>query len=442
MKRKTGIGLLALAFTAFLFWLMWDTVSVCLFPRLVLSGAVQRDAAQLWEEYAQSPVYMLSQLLDQGENYTAGIKLFQIHPVAGEVRYDLEAVVQDSPRRISVDGFLTLAERELDVSVYLDEMETAFSSTKLLKDGWYGFCFDSIGRDVRGNPVLSFLLGEDKLQELERYAASVKDWVNRELPQIPLVREEDIQDLGMGVLMLDLDIQPDILEIEGRRHRVFRLSSVISGEEIGAAVTSCREQLPDWAIDFAQWIQQEDEAAVKLEFVMGDGSLYGFSACVMAEDAEYMAEVILRGDSPAITVHGQGTDRSFSVTLGPEEESSEYTQRIWISRTDEGVKNEISCAFRWDAPTGNLWLSLTDGTQTGHAHVLLTRHCLRLEAANLDPLLEILTGRGYGMEGCVLNLMSGGQVSKPDYLDFPEWSMDDLFLLLEGFGGFLGLQTE
>lgn len=441
MKRKKGIGLLAITATVLLFWLMWDTVSIYLFPRLTLSGAVERGAARLWEEYALSPVYMLSKLLEKDGNYTLGLKLMQTDPALGEVQYDLKAAVQDSPRRISADGFLTLAGRELDFSVYLDEEEAAFSSTVLLKDRWYGFCFDTIARDVRGNPALSYLLGEDSLRELEGYAALAKSRVGNPLPRIPAVRREDFQNLGMGILLLDLEIQPDAVVIQGRRHRAFRLSSVITVEDMEAAVVSSGERIPGWAVTFAQWLRQEKASVLELEFVMADGSLHSFSACARTDSTAYRAEVILGAEKTAVTVCGQEKDRSFSVSLGPEEESSEYTHQIRVSGTDGGGNKEISAGFRWDATTGNLWLRLTDGNRTGHAHILLNSNILRLEAADTDPLLEILTGEGHGLGKCILTLMPGAQTGKPDYREFTEWSMDDLLLLMEGIGAFLGIQT-
>ncbi len=421
----------------------WDSLTMCLFPGLMLSRAVEARVESLQEEYAESFVYALAVLLEGDEKYSVHAAVSQSLPAVGEVCWDLKGAVVDSPRMVCVDGVLSLAGLELDIGAYLDREEVAFTSKKLLKGGWYGFSLNTIGREIRDNPALSYILGEEISGRITQCAASAKNWINWDMPRISTVQWEVFQNVGMGLFVLDPEVHRCSLDIQGKRQHGFRLSCDISGEEIGAAAASCEEQLPGWALSFAQWMQKDETSALEAEFWVFNGKLYGFLASVMADNVAYRAEVWLDEENTAAILSVQEDRRSCTVMLGPEVNSSSYEQRVLVTWTGEEEKQRtVSCSYRWDFDSGNLWLQLKEGSRTAFGHAHLTQTRLYAATNNLSPLLEILTGEGYGLEKCSLTVTPGASIQKPDYQDFAEWSLDDLFVLLDGVGDVLGMIPE
>lgn len=434
MKHRNRIGWFAVLTAVGILWFFGESLAVYLFPRLALSKAVERSSVQLWEEYAKSPVYVLSQMFAQVDGYCLSVNLSQEHLSLGRIEYDLTASLQDKPRILYTQGTLQLMERKIDLSAYLDKQSAALTSEALVAGKWYGFRLDSLCQEIRGHSALNYLLGGENIAKLEDSLARLKTLLNRDLPAIPLIHREDMEFVRVGLMMLDYTVISDDTA-PGRR---FFLRSEIAGRDVSEMMKSSGGELPEWAGYLVQWLNYDSTSKIELEFLLGQGLVQYVSLRIRGDNLNLRTELCLQG-AAALTFADEINECAFSVCTGPEEEGSEYPNELRLTWMENGMQTDTVIRYRWDLPTGNLWLKLVRGDQAGYAHGLLKEDRLRFEAAQVDSFIEMATGKQYGFRKCVLTLRPGAELCTPEYLAFSEWSMEDLILLLEGIGTLLGL---
>lgn len=428
------IPIAVLLAAAVLLAVFWDSVSVYLAPKTVLTAALKNTWSALETRFSGSPLLVLGKALDASGRNTIQMELDTTNDLLGDIQYNMTVQTQLSPKRILAEGTATTSGNILDLSLYLDGDFAAVSSDSLLEGNFYGITYDTFSQDIRSNYMLSFLLGDETISEWEASVTSLQEQMSGSIA-IPEISEEDISMAMMGVLALKADVSREVVELSGAAQECFLIRFEATG---------------------AQIIEGMQLAQMELPFTIGADDLLTASF-YLAEDrvvkcsfdltgAEELHISLVPGIAPGtddINVSYTHQTESYGATISTTGNESVYTEAISFRETKDGIRKDSVIRYNWDHTNGNLQLILTqDGTQTAlKLNLTGTEDGFKLATDDFDALMSVLTdGEDNADNPCTMTVTKGADFSTPVYKNFDQWSMEDILTLLGSIGSLFGLQ--
>lgn len=448
MKRRYWLLFAAAVFTVLLS-LCFFGVRVRVMPRLVLSRAMDTALEKLDARFENSPMNLLLPALSPEGCQHASLQLETKQPVLGVVYYDMQLSTQLNPSRLHADGAVVTGGKLLDLSVYMDGDFAAVASEELADGGYYGITYDTFSRDIRGKQLLAALIGEKTITQWEDSVSSVDAVLSWNL-RLPGFRGEDVISALYGVLAL----KPQVSRVStpaGAAPNAHAVTFRMSAQEIIRVVENYRNQLPPEILNWLDGAKEDPEAYVLVEFMLHKDNLVQIR--LEAQSARSYTQIyVALGDDPDIQ------DLSMDITLRTENRSSyvygeistdtsagNCRERMYIAHTGNGKRSRISLAYDFDPRTGELDLTVARDDEKAQLRLNLSGEgeTVTLRTQDLRPLLNLLQEQDKAQPViCTLVLSPGEAVEVPQYRNMDQWSLDDLYGLLSGLGGLLGLKMQ
>ena len=411
--------------------LFWQTLILYIAPQMVLAAALKDRISALEEHIAASPIPVLAGGIDsEGRNHIR-LQLDTYSELAGSVRYDMEVSLQNSPRRIRADGKAALYNREIDLSLYMDENFAAVSSEGILGGQFYGLTFDTFPEDIRSNKLIAMLIGENVLQSWESRIRMLQAGMGQEFPDIPDMSGIDPEPLAMGILAMDVDVDRTVIDLNGEKQVYYVISFETTGSELLAGMEYLNLDIPigldpDEEAEFSFWLK--DRKLVKLEISGEEQKLdiyWGDAAVSFLMDEDIYIEYYDGTAFKTCKIHTELTDNGYRETV-----TYTGTEKIQIS-------------YDWTASTGDLMLSVDmKGEHTQLPLILIpVENGFKVTTDDFGALMHLLLGTADSADHpCTMTVTKGEYFETPEFKNFVEWSTEDLLTLLSGFGSLLGLK--
>lgn len=446
MKRKWWIvGAAALA--AALLSLCFFGVRVRLAPRWVVSRALGTVLTELDSRFEKSPVHMLTSALDREGRQKADLQMETQLEYLGIVRYDMHLNTQLRPCRVQAEGTVVTGGKALDLSLYLDGDFAAVSSKSLVEGNYYGITYDSFSQDIRSRELLAALIGDKTISQWEQSVSKLDAAMSRDV-KLPEMDVEDMVSCLYGVLTL----KPQVSRVEtpaGAAPYAYAVTFEASVQEIVQAAENYRDQIPAEITAWLDRLKTDSEASVKVVYLLSKGDLVQ----IMLElDAlgEYARLSLSLGVDPAISelnadliTKAGDEDCRIRMELDTVSDDESYQERLHIVQTQNHVSKEFSLDYTFDLSTGEMDLSILRDDKTAQLQLNLKGEgdTLTIHSQNVTPFLNLFVKKPLDHPAiCTLELSPGGEVAVPEYRNLDQWSVEDLFALLTGLGGLLGLK--
>lgn len=440
-KNAWWILLLAVILVAVvLVGVFWGTIRVYLMPKAVLSEAVTNTAAALQTRTEGSPLTLLSKALNAEGCYAAVMELDAENDLLGDIHYDMAVQANLSPRRVYGSGTVTAGGSPIDLSLYLDGDFAAVSSDSLLKGQFYGLTYETFSEDIRSSQLLSLVLGNETTKQWEASIASLQETMS-ETYEAPEISEEDIRLILTGMLMLDSKVTSGQRSINGETVKCWDISYSATGEEIKQALS---------LLDSAPALDLEELESVSVTFSVQGSTLIGVDVVIAgAENLEL--ELTFLGDAAVDPVSVKVKRRSGDVLenvvieIDTSYDQQQYQETWDISKTTNGIQKNTSVSYTWDSVNGDMAVDVNREGETVPLQLNLsgTEGGFTLATEDLSSLLNVLQVREKpftALTSCTMTVTKGAEISVPEYKNFDEWSLTDLWVLFDGIGGLFGLK--
>lgn len=447
MKRKWWIGIAAVI-TAFGASLCFYGVRVRLFPRLVLTGALNETLTQLESRYENSPLHMFESVFNSSGYYQADLQLETELDYVGPVRYDMELQTQMSPLRIAGTGTAVTGGKALDLSVYLDRDFAAVSSDGLVEGNYYGITYDTFSRDIRSYGLLAALIGEETISQWENGVSGLADAMSAELTQ-PEFSAKDIRTALYGVLTLKPQVSKASADWGGAPETVHVISFQASGQQITDAAQPYQKELTPQISAWIDSIRGDPDFLAKTEFSLDHGTLVKLEAHIQYSGGSGIIRAFFDrtiATEPLILeweIREGETLRRSSLSVDTVADAESYSEDILLTQTQNGKQKSREIHYRHDLSSGEMDLQYTGEGRSAEArlHLAGEGERIRITTQNAGPILDLLREKPLKNPViCTLSISPGSPVSIPAYRNLDQWSMDDLLTLLKGLGSLIGLK--
>lgn len=435
--------------------LLAAAVSLCFFgvrlriaPRLILSRALGSAIEQLDTRFENSPAHLLAGALDAQGRQQVKLKLETEEKNLGTVVYDMTLNTQLSPNRILGTGSVITGGKMLDLSLYMDPNFAAVASRELVEGNFYGITYDSFSQDIRSRVLLAALIGEETISGWEENVASLQEKMAFEI-NLPEAGPEDVRTALYGVLVLKPEISRQEVLLADGVHNAYVVSFRATGQEIAAAAEGYRSQLTPEVLELIDKLQADPQSAVSADFFLYKGKLV--QIVINLQNNGKSAEILLYlGEYPAdktiyleIEIQAGENLNRYGLQIMTEADAESYQEKLYLVHTENGRKNSIILDYQWDLSNGDMILEIHQDTKTTEQRLNLTGEgeSFTIRAQNIRPLLNFLMDQERVSPAiCTLIVSPGGEVAVPEYKNLDQWSAEDLFTLLGGLGGLLGLK--
>lgn len=439
MKRKwVMILVLVLAAASVCAFCFRDALMVRLFPKIVLSKAIGETFQQLNERYAESPVHLLTNALDQEGCQQVSLKLDTSTQFMGIAHYDLELHTQLAPNRIQGKGTVSTGSGIMDMDLYLDENFAAISSESLTEGTYYGITYDTFSQDIRGYQLLSFLAGEETLKDWEASVSSMAEMMRRSYT-LPEITAEDIRTALLGALTL-------AAEVKAGEKGCYSISFRAEGDELAEAAAPYLSKAPKELVSLIRAMDEDDDSEVQIVFYLNNKQLTRIEAGMTMEAASYQisAEIIDNSlDLELFLYDGTDLERT-ELSIQTVSDTANYQEKISVKRTRNGVQSQNSVDYTWDLSSGDMVMNLLLNGETYAIRLNLTGEGERftLSCQEFEKILSILSGKEKSRPAIGTLTVSPGEpiADMPAYRNLSDWSMEDFMLLIARLGGLVGLK--
>ena len=424
--------LLALLIVAGLFW---ETISIYIAPKAVLTAALTDTVQALEHRYGSGPLPILLNGLDPAGKNTVDLRLIKESPLVGTVTYDMRLQTEQNPRRILAEGTANVQGKSLDLNLYLDSQFAALSSAEVLQGKYYGLTYESFADDVANSMVLRLLVDQKTLSQWKESVASLEEIMNQPF-SLPDVSQIDPDKLILGVLALDAEVEREVLVLDGEQLPCFVISMETSGAQILQGMDLIGAALPvsiasDDEIGISFWMHQGviRKAELELEAVSEEKKV----TVLMGEDPKTDDIQILIQDSLGY--------QEFTISTATVESACRET--IAIRKVQRNLPSELHIQYQWNPTDGEVDLSVTRNGQQVDTSFALKKldNGFLLETQDVESLMHLLLGtKDTGDSACSLAVTRGAEFATPEYKNFSQWSLEDMLLLATGLGGLFGVQ--
>ncbi len=446
MKRKWWL-LFAAAASALLLSLCFFGVRVRIAPRLILSRALGTATQKLVRRFDESPFHLIFAAIDPGGCQRAEVQLETRQELLGIVRYDLDLSAQLSPCRVYAEGTVVTGGKAMDLSVYMDGDFAAVSSESLAEGSRYGITYDTFPQDIRSRQLLAALIGEKKISAWEQSVSTMDQTLSGDWKP-PAFRMEDIASVLYGVLTL----KPEVSRVStpaGVSQFGHAVTFQVDVQEIAQAAEDYRDDLPREIMTWLDGLKKDPNALILVEFLLHRENLVQIRVETKSGRECTCISVVL-GDHPdtgelTVEITSRAGETDHRSWLGVETVSNEetYQEQLCFVQTRNGLRSELRLDYGFDPDTGELNLKILRDGEEAKVRINLSGEgeTVTVRSGNLRPLLNILSDKhNESPVICTLTLSPGKAVDVPQYRNLDQWSMDDLYTLLSGLGGLLGLK--
>lgn len=428
--------------------LSFFAVRVRILPRLVLSQSMNNAFNHLEVRFEKSPVHLFRDVYDPDGYYLADLQLETNTAHLGPVRYDVDLQTQLAPLRISGSGTVVAGGKALELGLYLDGDFAAVSSESLVEGNYYGITYDSFSQDIRGRELLAVLIGDEKISQWEKNVSGLDQKMSREL-KMPEFSLGDIKTALYAVLVLEPEVGRQKIQVSGEEIQVHTITFRATGQQIAEAAEPHRQELTP---EVAAWISdiKEDpkfymEAVFFLDqenLIQMDGTMLSSQRsdgiCVYLGDPENNEPLSLELEMR----EGEDLDR-LNLTLENTGNAQRYQEKSRLTWTCNGVQQAYDMDYTYDLSSGEMDLSLTIDGKKAETRLNLAGEGekITVTSQNIGPFLNLFRENAMDSPAiCTLSLMPGEEISIPEYRNLDQWSMDDLWMLIKGLGGLLGIK--
>ena len=429
-------------------------VSLCFFgvrlriaPRLVLSRALNATFEQLEERFDDSPVHLIEEAMDREGRQSASLQLQTEQDLLGIIRYDMHLHTQLRPNRIQAEGSVIAGGKALDLALYLDDTFAAVSSKSLVEGSYYGITYDTFSENIRSLQLLNALIGEKTISGWEDSVSALDEAMSRDLT-MPEWETEDVVSALYGILALE----PRVSRIDAPAGGAVKTDAVMfraTGQEIAKLVEPHRAEVaPELLRVIDEW-KADASACVEAVFLLQKGKLMQIQLDLVSS-ASTVRMTACPGNTPATEpmtleiVTQTGEDRSrLSLKVETVSYEAAYQERLDITQTRNGLQHALSLDYSYDLSTGEMDLTILRDGNKAQLRLNLEggEDSLTIRSQDVSPLLNLFLKMPMESPAiCTLTVSPGREVAVPEYRDLKQWSMEDLFALLTGFGGLLGLE--
>lgn len=449
MKRKWWLAV-ASVLAALGISLYFFGVRVRVAPRLVLYGALNDAIDQLKSRFEDSPGHMLLDVYNSEGFYQADLQLETKMNLVGLVRYDFDMGIQLQPRRIRGTGTVIAGKKALDLSAYMDGDFAAVSSEGLVDGHYYGICYDTFSQDVKEREVLSFLIGDETIAEWENSVSSMDEFMTRET-NLPKLSQSDIRAALYAVLTLNPEVSKEKITFSGEKMAVHAVSFRATGQQITNAAMPHQQELTPEITNWIEKIKNDPQFCIEAVFYLDRGTLVQLQASLKSSEGGCQITVCLgdpdKKQALSMTLEileGQKREQ-FELSVENAVNRESYQEKIQFLRTKNG-ENQLLCAdYTYDLSSGEMDLILTkDGKEYRlRMHLAGEGEKLTITTQDITPLINLFREKPLKNPAvCTLSVMGGDEIAIPEYRNLDQWSLEDLWSLIKGLGGLIGIQIS
>lgn len=446
MKRKWLF--LGTTVLAVLLSLCFFGVRLRIAPRWILSRVLGTAFKEMEIRFDNSPVHLIMPALDMEGHQKTDLQLETQLEHLGVVRYDMLLQTQLNPSRVNALGNVVAGGKMLDLQLYLDQNFAAVSSQGLLDGNYYGITYDSFSQDIRSRELLAVLIGEKTISQWEEAICGLQKSMsgNVSMPELAI---EDIPGMLYGLLVLKPQVGREEIMISGQQENAYTVSFRTTGPEIAAMVESYLDQMDSKLQNLLHELKDTPDAAVHAVFFLYNEKLVRIDFSLFFPEKSVQIQVEL-GHAPVTDPLSlelqiqEGDDlRRFTMRVETESGKNHYAEKIYLSHTENGVISSGFLDYNWELSSGEMKLSLIENDQKAYVRLNLSGEgeSLTIRTQDAAPLLNLFLQKPINYPViCTLNLKPGNSVAVPEYQNLDQWSLEDLYTLLTGLGGLLGLQ--
>ena len=115
-----------------------------------------------------------------------------------------------------------------------------------------------------------------------------------------------------------------------------------------------------------------------------------------------------------------------------------------MTLTLNGGQRIIGMDYTYDLSSGEMDIILTKAAKQASVRLNLAGEGekLTVTSQNIAPFLNLF--RKKALESpviCTLSLQPGQEISVPQYKNLDQWSLEDLWIMIKGLGGLLGIKS-
>lgn len=431
-RKKLGIILLAAVLAVIVcVILFWNSISIYIMPKAVLTAALSETYSELEERFDKSAISVLSGSLNTEGQYTAEMELS-----SGSTAFDMNVRIDSENQRILAEGIITADDRDLDMTMYLDPDFVAFSSQNLVKGTYYGITFDTFSADIRSFLLLSMFISDQALTQWQTSLEGLRTLVPepKNLPDFDNLSKEDLRSLLAAALTLDSQVETVETRLNGEPISCYQISYNASGEDVAELLGYLME------------IDDGDEAAMDVSFTLYQGEIIEIQIQGQAGENSIQCSLDLPTEAFGTlqlrcVISKNGEDQAFCIRQSMEQGSGSILEE-WSYDDHYNLSDAaVTIAYQWDADIGEMIL---EGESPVTVYLQETSEGLRLETDDFSSLLGILSEdrstSTIAFDSCTMLVSKGSDIETPSYKNLDQWSFEDLLVLLGSVGTLFGLQ--
>ena len=411
----------------------WDYIIIRIAPKAVLTCALSEVFSQLEYRFRDDPLLFLIKSIDPEGKYTADVKLETTNELLGTVTYDMSVQTDASTNRLFAEGTAATSQKELDLSLYLDDNFAAVSSADLVEGNYYGITYDTFAEDLRSIPLLSMFISDAVLAQWSDSVKSIQEHMRTDYT-VSEISEDNLKTFILGVLLLPCEIKSDSVSVGSEILDCQIISYSVSGEEVDTMLAGTL-YAENPAIKVTFYLYQNALVMIKLECDAGvHSALYSLKLGI--NPAEDVLVLHIR--------HDAGEYDDLQITVTAKENSEERYAETWHYIKDMGETTH-TYAFDWEKSGGAMELTVNDAREPILLNLTEAENGFRLETDDLNGLIEILKQDGQNTAAandpiaCVMTVSKGSEIITPRYKNLDVWSMEDFLGLLSGIGSLIGI---
>ena len=448
MKRKIWIWIGAVI-AVILLGLSLYGARIWIFPRLVLSRSMNSAFTQLETRFEKSPIHLIRDIYDPDGYYLADLQLETDAAGLGPVRYDMDLQTQLAPLRISGDGTVVTGGKALDLELYLDGNFAAVSSESLVGGNYYGIAYDSFSQDIRSREVLTALLGDERISRWEKQISGLDQILSRDI-KMPEFSPGDIEAALYAVLILDPEVSGENIQLSGEEIRVHTVTFRATGQQIADAAQPHQEELTPEVAAWIHEIRDDPQFFMEAVFYLDQENLIQMDGKIESSSGSCDLRVFLGtfGKNDPLTLEietreGEELNRLY-LTLENRTDTQSYLEKSRLTLTRNGVQRIFGMDYTYDLSSGEMDIILTKDAKLASMRLNLAGEGekLTVTSQNIAPFLNLF--RKKALESpviCTLSLQPGQEISVPQYKNLDQWSLEDLWIMIKGLGGLLGINS-
>lgn len=436
-KFKWRFLIISLLLVAAVFMaVFWDYFIIRIAPKAVLTSALSEVFSQLETRFQDDPLLFLIKSIAPDGKYTADVQLETANALLGTVAYDMTVQTDSSTNRFFADGIASTPQKELDLSLYLDEDFLAVSSGDLVKGNYYGITYDTFAEDLRSIPLLSLFVSDTVLAQWNDSVKSIQEYMcsGRTVPEIPEISKDDFEALLLGLLALPCETRDDSVMIDGVFLDCQTISYSISMKEINTLFVDSL-YTEDSVAEVTFYLHEKALVMAGLNFTAGGRSVqYGITLGTNpAEDTLTLQRITQSSDEYD----------DLMIAVAANESSEGHYAETWSFTNNNSETSTYS--FCWEQSSGTMSLIVNDAQEPILLNLTETEDGFCLETEDVTGLIDVQKQNKQNATtanapiACVMTVRKGSEIITPGYKNLDEWSLEDFLTLMSGVGSVIGI---